>query len=523
MNPSSFRVCLVTAILLLSNMFLAAQEQIPNTIFDDVKKDITQWIESDKTPSLSVAVYQDGKLLWLESFGYADIESLSPPHPATSLYPIASITKPFTATAIMMLVEEGKLNLEDPAAKFFEFEVFRKHFPLDREITVKDLLNHTSGLCMYYNNLYYGEENRGINETPAFRKYNDIFYQPGTRFSYSNIGYTILGKIVEKVSGISYQQFLEKRIFAPLKLQNTFVRINKNRIDDYVVLRGAQKEKLPLVYTDTMPAGDIYSSAYDLAQFGRMHLADPAVKSLLTKDTLKQMRIDLCETAHYDDPCTPYGLGWFFEDNNKGPAAFWHEGGLDGAHAMLKMFPGENIVVAVVSNTTFTVAKVPTFVDKIIATLVPEYQSSSCVNKPENIPVTDAPQFQGEWQGKLYTHDGNLDLSLNFLENGEVTASFINQQTRFIFSGNNPFQQKTFLSYCYIADNKFYGWLLDGIIPAHDWNYKNHILNLVLEVKDGKLTGQSQVFDSNKIREGAAATFYLELNRSELEKTANPQ
>src|SRR5260370_5599071 len=169
-----------------------------------------------------VCVVREGKVILEKGYGFANIE-LSVPATQETIYEMASLTKPFTATAIMMLAEEGKISLEDSLSKYFPEapETWRK-------ITIRHLLSHTSGLSDFFSIPALRSESGFAWE----REYKpeellwvlfqaSLQAQPGEKWSYSNIGYYLLGFIIEKVTGDTYEQFLRRRIFEPLKMTAT--------------------------------------------------------------------------------------------------------------------------------------------------------------------------------------------------------------------------------------------------------------------------------------------------------------
>ena len=168
-------------------------------------------------PGLAVLVAQDGKILFEKGYGLADVEHHVPVVPQTTFH-IGSLTKQFTASAILKLQEEGKLSVEDKLSKYIP------DFPRGNEVTLRQLLNHTSGIWPDLDE----PDSRLTNATTTeaiikeIRKYPYNF-APGTKWRYSNSGYLLLGYIVEKVSGQSYGDFLRENFFQPLGMTNTGV------------------------------------------------------------------------------------------------------------------------------------------------------------------------------------------------------------------------------------------------------------------------------------------------------------
>ena len=488
------------------------ETEILNTEFDSLRAEINSWIQEKQIPSASIAVAKAGEIIWQETLGYSN-RAKSIKAETGTIYPIASITKSITATGIMLLVEEGKIKLGDKVSSFFGTHELRSHRDINTDVTIKQLLNHTSGLDMYYNNLYADEPFQLDNILRYIDKYGVLMYPPGERFVYSNFGYMLLGEIISLASGLSYEAFLQERLFDPLEMKQTTIRVDKNREKEYATLYGAQQEELPFVYTDTKGAGDVYSTAGDLAKYGMFHLGQ-FKQGLLSEKTLLEMRTSKAEKAYYDDPCQPYGLGWFFEEKEEGINAFWHEGGLDGTQSILKMIPSEDLVIAVIINTTFTNSKTDEITNKVLNKLIPDYAVTSCGLENYAAFQTDV-HFTGKWRGKIYTYADTLDLNLEFTEDSEVISSFYHPQTKFIFSGNQPFPIKMNLVSPYRTGNHLVAWLPQGIIPSNDINEKHHVVQLDLRREASILRGTAKAFSANTIREGFGIAYYAEFSKTQ--------
>lgn len=278
------------------------------------------------------------KVLSVESIGYADLAQKKPMK-ADDLFWIASMTKPITATALMMLVDEGKLTIDDPVEKYLpEFkerwvsvEKDKEHMLLKkarRPITIRDLLTHTSGMA---------------NAAPAEAKVLDTLplrtavlsyaimpleSQPGAKFSYSSAGLNTAGRIVEVVSGMPYEEFLSKRIFEPLGMKDTTFWPNDEQLRRLAKSYKPNADKTgleetpiaPLTYPLSSrtryayPAGGLFSTAADLSNFCRMILARGMFNG---KRYLSEAAVEQTATIQTGEGVKSYGLGW---DGDPAPA-----------------------------------------------------------------------------------------------------------------------------------------------------------------------------------------------------------
>ena len=356
--PGSIRAVLVPCILLAS----CASE--PQGTCEEVI-DLFIWSEMAKRriPGLALAIVDRGELVRCRGYGIADLEHGVRATPDT-VFELASITKTFTAAAILMLVEEGKLTLEDP---------IERHLPgapeALRGITVRHLLTHTSGLKDRFEPqvggtwfLDYSTENLFRNAARL-----PLDFAPGERGQYSDQGYFLLGMIIEKVAGRRYGEFLAGRIFQPLGMMSTTLRdqwaILKNRAPSYTVRDGALVQNRRSAQIELVSHYGIMSTARDLARYGiALDRGD-----LLSKEVLARMwtPAKLHNGSVADVLGRPYGLGWFL-GTHEGRRTVEH-GGVTGTH--LLRIPEERLTVIVLTNLDWAAGSVPSTLTRGVADL----------------------------------------------------------------------------------------------------------------------------------------------------------
>jgi CubicO group peptidase (beta-lactamase class C family) len=295
-----------------------------------------------RSPGLAVLVRSHGQTLFQRGYGVRDVRRGGKIDAHTN-FRLASFTKQFTAMAVMLLVHDGKLAYNRPLTAIFpEFPAW------GRSITIRHLLNHTSGLPDYGEVMAEGwsathqisdrEVLQVLEKQPAGK------FAPGSKYEYSNSGYVVLGLIVEKVSGKSYPQFLHERIFAPLHMENTVVFVNGvNEVPNRAY--GFNKEADKLVEGDQSPTsatlgdGGIYSNLADLAKWD----------DGLERHTLLSER-EMSEAVK-PGPLKPYGFGWFL-DSYQGHARMYHTGGTSGFRTVIERFTDDKVTVIVLCNRT---------------------------------------------------------------------------------------------------------------------------------------------------------------------------
>ena len=299
-------------------------------------------------PGGAALIVKDGIILYRKAFGLANLElgvEMKPEH----VFRIGSITKQFTACAILKLAEEGKLDLQDDITKYIEDYPGHGH-----TITIEHLLTHTSGIKSYTSMEEWTAEVRKKDFTPPelidFFKSQPMDFVPGEEFRYNNSAYFILGYIIELASGTPYDTYIEENFFRPLGMDNSYYgstsRIIHNRAAGYASEEDGYKNADFLSMTQPYSAGSLLSTVDDLyrwyrAVFNHEVISESSLKKATTSYVLSNGKI------------TDYGYGWFI-GNIQGSINIEHGGGINGYLTASMFLPEEDLFVAVFSNCTCT-------------------------------------------------------------------------------------------------------------------------------------------------------------------------
>jgi CubicO group peptidase (beta-lactamase class C family) len=285
----------------------------------------------------AVLVAREGKVVFSRAYGMANYE-LGVPNTTETKFRIGSMTKPFTATAVMLLQERGKLSLGDSICKYVS------DCPAAwQPITLRHLLSHTSGLARQEKAADYlktamlpmtvAQLVEGLKNRPPD-------FKPGERFDYNNNGYVLLGHVIERTSGQSYELFMRENLFAPLGMNDTgydrHEPVIKNRAAGYVREGAALLNAAYIDQSQPFAAGALYSTVGDLLRWDQALSAE----RLLPHRTLEEM---------FTPVAGPYGYGWFVT-RQFGRRLLWHGGGTPGFAADLLRFPDDRVTVIVLSN-----------------------------------------------------------------------------------------------------------------------------------------------------------------------------
>lgn len=330
-----------TQIAVLSIIFVASSHaQNKPAVLSDISKQMLSFVEKHEISGAVTLVAKGSQVVHLEAVGLADIEANRPMEKDT-IFAIASMTKPITATALMILYDEGRLSLEDPVAKHIPaFENVRLNGePPPRPITVSDLITHTSGIGG-------SQQNQGaLAETVDTLAAQPMKFRPGEKWQYSP-GVTVCGRVVEVVADMPFERFLDARIFQPLRMKDTTFHPTPEQSKRIAKLYKPGPSGNSIEATDHWlsritedrspnPSGGLFSTAADMAKFYQMILdgGEFEGRRIVSKKAVGKMtRIQTGELATGFTPGNGWGLGWCVVRKPQGvtemlsPGTFGHGG-----------------------------------------------------------------------------------------------------------------------------------------------------------------------------------------------------
>lgn len=295
-----------------------------------------------------MAVVRNKEIIWARGYGMANLEQFVPATPST-IYRLASVSKPITAVAVMQLVEKGKIALDSPIQNYVP-SFPRKKYP----ITTRQLLAHLSGIRHYNANEFSSNRPyKSLTEALDIFKNDTLLHMPGEEQTYSTYGYTLLGVLVEAVSGKTFMEYLDEHVFKTAGMVNTFadnpLQIIYNRSAPYDTIRTGYIGNSVFVNTSyKIPGGGLISNVRDMSMF----IIALQQGKLVTANTWKQMITEVKTTKGVP---THYGFGWMlgippFEGLPNMPSAVWHGGVQQGSTTAILMLPEKDIGVVVLSN-----------------------------------------------------------------------------------------------------------------------------------------------------------------------------
>ena len=314
-----------------------------------------QQLESEKIPGATVSVVKDGKLLFAKGYGEADVESDEPVGADETLFRIASTSKLFTATAVMQLVEEGKVDLDEDVNAYLDDAEVPDTYP-GRPVTLRHLLTHTAGFEEHFT----GSLSPGADELPPLGEYlaEDMparVVPPGEVTSYSNYGMALAGHVVEEVSGVPYDRYLKENVFDPLGMRGTSAAQPpapaelEDRLATGYDVEGGEPVARPFEYVNVPPAGSVSTTSTDVARFMIAHLQDGSYGGgrILDGATAREMQ----EQQFVNHPGLD-GMGIaFYQQTINGERMIEHGGNLNQFHALLALIPDRDVGFFVAYNS----------------------------------------------------------------------------------------------------------------------------------------------------------------------------
>jgi CubicO group peptidase (beta-lactamase class C family) len=316
--------------------------QTSGSASDEVAQYVKTEMARQHIPGIALLVSRNGEVVRAQGFGFSNVELQVPVKPET-LFQSGSVGKQFTATVIMMLVEQGKISLDDPITKYFPDAP-----AVWKPVTVRNLLSHTGGFTDYPKDFDFRKD---YTEDDLLKIVAGIplAFPPGTKWSYSNLGYLTLGILIHRVTGKFYGDVLEERIFHPLGMQSTRIMseadIIPNRAAGYRLLQGQLKNQEWVSPTlNTTADGSLYFSIVDLAKWDA---------ALYTEKLLKRSSLEQMWTVVKLNDGKPnsgnYGFGWEITSSH-GHRLIDHDGAWQGFKTQISRYVDDKLTVVVLSN-----------------------------------------------------------------------------------------------------------------------------------------------------------------------------
>src|SRR6202046_1741686 len=375
-------------------------------------------------PGAVVAIVKDGEVLVVNGYGYSNLEQKIPVDPEHTVFRLASVSKVFTATAVLQLVQEGKLRLDENVNDHY-LKLFQLDEPYPRAVTLQELLTHTAG---------FDDRTIGITAHTAAeqiplgpylaRRLHARVMLPGDEYSYSNDGLSVAGYIVEPQSGEPFAQYIQNHIFAPLEMHNSSFVITPDIAANLAVgydydYRHRTFGALPLDYPNIVPAVSLVSTGSDMARLmiAELQLGRFRTKEILSEDSVRQM----FARQYTNDMRLPGTAYAYWEEFPNGVRALRQDGDWMGAVSTIYLLPTKNVGIFVALNTGDQ-QLINIFVREFVNTFYPPSAADSAVPAP--LAAFDPPaRFAGSYRLNRYAHLTLAKLGTPLREWGALPAA----------------------------------------------------------------------------------------------------
>ncbi len=364
--------------------FFAKQRVIGDdlTLKGLVKADaiLNNLVTEKSVPGLSIMVLKEGKTLLQKGYGYADLEKKIPVDAEKTIFRIASVSKPISATALAHMVADGLIDLD---ASFYEYVPY---YPKKKwDFTIRQLASHTAGIRGYQGMEYGLNQAYTIKEGIDIFKDDDLIFEPGRGYFYNSFDWVLVSLAMQEASGVPFEEYVQQKVLHPLGLENTFAECHPDRSrglgdtpldeESTALSSGQSRQGLTKFYSKNrlgfrtaIPVNNFYklagggylSTSSDIAKFGQVYLDGEILNG--------QIRSQFLTSQTIKGKPTYYGLGWQVSEDAKGRPFYGHVGNGVGGYSNFFVYPEELMVVAILVNCTDP--KVQGELDEVVDTLL---------------------------------------------------------------------------------------------------------------------------------------------------------
>jgi CubicO group peptidase (beta-lactamase class C family) len=481
---------LITLAFLLLPRVAVAQQPAAADRWEAVRDTIRAVMTRGSVPSVSVAVARGKTIIWEEAFGWADRERMIKATPNT-MYSLASISKPMTATGLMTLVERGLVDLDRPANDYLGAGKLTGLAGDAAGATVRRVMSHTAGLPLHYQFYYANQPYPVVSNDETIARYGILVTPPGEVYEYSNLGYGIIDQIISRVAARDYAEFMRATVFVPLGLTHTSVGIGPG-LEPFAAQRYDLKQRpIPFYDFDHRGASAIFSSAHDLVRFGMFHLKDhlPDQRAIIKDESIDAMQRAVAPAN--------YGLGWIV-DERSGLKIVSHTGGMPGVQTGLTLYPSEDVAIVVLMNAVNDVPRITRAIERVLLPKYAEARRLAEVRPPAPPPFKPTAELLGEWTGTVRTWDRTLPITIVVQPDGDIHVKLDKEMEALL---NDVHWEGTALV------GRF-----AGTIPTPDASRWPHEVLLSLRLRNGTLSGMASA-ESTTDPVYYALTSYASLTR----------
>ncbi len=321
-------------------------------------------IDDQKIPGLSITVLREGKTIFQKGYGYADLEVKKPINPQTTIFRIASVSKPIAATALAHMVSEGLINLD---TSFYQYVPY---YPKKKwDFTIRQLAGHTAGIRGYKGMEYGLNKPYTIKESLEIFQDDDLLFESGTSYNYNSFDWVLISLAMQEVSGIPFEEYVKEKVLKPLGMNHTMPENGTVASLSRCYSRTGKRfrEAIPVNNYYKLAGGGYLSTSKDIAKLGQAYLDG----TILTD----KIRSEFLTSEIINGQSTYYGLGWQVSADKQGRPFYGHVGNGVGGYSNFFVYPNERMVFSILINCTNP--NVQAALDEVIQILLTENPSIS--------------------------------------------------------------------------------------------------------------------------------------------------
>lgn len=329
--------------LALTGPLVFGQEVAVQEDIAEAERVVKSYYNEHDIPGMSVSVYRDGEIIWSRGFGFMDLTTRLPVDPDETLFRIGSVSKTYTAAAVGVLVQRGKMDLEE------SIHTYVPNFPKKNyDFTVEQVAGHLAGIRHYRDDEFMSDVRYNtVTAGLEIFKEDTLLFEPGTSYSYSSYGWNLVSAAIEGASGEEFLSFMETDVFQPLEMDNTMpdyaYREIPNRTKFYIYEDGENQEAPYVDNSYKWAGGGFLSTTEDMIKFGEAHLSTDFLNQETLDRLMKPLKTDDGET-------TNYGIGWSTMEMPDGTIWKGHSGGSVGGSTMFLMHLENKVIIAFAIN-----------------------------------------------------------------------------------------------------------------------------------------------------------------------------
>ena len=305
---------------------------------------VNKLIRKKKVPGIAITVTKSKEIVWQKGYGYADIKAKTPVDPKKTIFRIASVSKPLSATVLAKMVEEKQIDLDASLYNYVPYFPRKKY-----DFNIRQLGGHLAGIRTYKGREFFNKKKLSIREGVALFENDSLLFEPGTAYAYNSYDWVLISLAIQEITKEPFEKTLKEKVLEPLELKNTFPDLNDNTIANkasFYSRRGKRRFRQAAKVDNyfKLAGGGYLSTSEDVAKLGNTYLDKSFIDEKVASQFINSQKID--------EKLTYYGLGWEASFDKQGRPYYGHTGNGIGGYAIFRVYPNQEMVFSMLTNVT---------------------------------------------------------------------------------------------------------------------------------------------------------------------------